>query len=108
MAGQELKPTVVWEDNEACIQIANNPVNHKFTLHIDIHSYFVLDLVSNDVMVLVKCSGTHNVAYALTKSLPWPSFTMHLPFLTGTRQNYKVFFVGLCISIPEAVATAAA
>eukprot|EP00961_Rhodomonas_salina_P229365 3099706-Rhodomonas_salina.1 len=31
---EQLKPTVVWEDNAACIQIANNPVNCKFTLHI--------------------------------------------------------------------------
>eukprot|EP00961_Rhodomonas_salina_P281011 3796349-Rhodomonas_salina.1 len=59
-------------------------------------------------MVLVKCAGTHNVADALTKSLPWQSFTMHCPFLMGTHQNHKVFFVGLGIRIPDAVAAAAA
>eukprot|EP00961_Rhodomonas_salina_P279212 3771945-Rhodomonas_salina.1 len=48
----QLKPTVVWEDNTACIQIANNPVNHKFTQHIDVRCYFVRDLVRDDVMVL--------------------------------------------------------
>eukprot|EP00961_Rhodomonas_salina_P165901 2235476-Rhodomonas_salina.2 len=59
-------------------------------------------------MVLVKCLGTHNVADTLTKSLPGPSFTMHRPFLTGTRLQYKVFFVRLGIAIPEAVAAAVA
>eukprot|EP00961_Rhodomonas_salina_P131146 1765102-Rhodomonas_salina.3 len=81
MAGQECKQTVAWEDNTACIQIANNPVKCKFTRHID-------------------CAGTHNVPDALTKSLPGPSFTMHCPFLTGNRLQYKAFFVCLGITIP--------
>eukprot|EP00961_Rhodomonas_salina_P009297 126265-Rhodomonas_salina.1 len=32
---EQLNPTEVWEDNAACIQIANHPVNRKFTRHID-------------------------------------------------------------------------
>eukprot|EP00961_Rhodomonas_salina_P089678 1206074-Rhodomonas_salina.1 len=32
---EQLTPTVVWEDNAACIQMANNPVNRKFTRHMD-------------------------------------------------------------------------
>eukprot|EP00961_Rhodomonas_salina_P128929 1737249-Rhodomonas_salina.1 len=101
------RATVVWEDNAACIQIANNPVNCKFTRHIDVRRYFVRDLVWDGAMVLVKCTGTHNVADTLTKSLPGPSFTTHRPFLTGTRLEYKAFFVRLGISMPEAVAAAA-
>eukprot|EP00961_Rhodomonas_salina_P224431 3034169-Rhodomonas_salina.1 len=89
---EQSKPTVVWEDNTACIQIANNPVNRKFTRHIDVRCYFVRDLVWDKVMTLVKCAGTHNVTDALTKSLPGPLFTTHCPFLTGTSQNYKAFF----------------
>eukprot|EP00961_Rhodomonas_salina_P183425 2475620-Rhodomonas_salina.1 len=63
MCGQEVSPTKVWEDNATCIQIANN-----------------------------QCAGTHNVADALTKSLPSQTFLLHCPFLTGTHQEYKVFF----------------
>eukprot|EP00961_Rhodomonas_salina_P120826 1626122-Rhodomonas_salina.1 len=74
---EQARPTVVWEDNAACIQIANNPVNRKFTRHIEVRRYFVRDLVRDGAMVLVKCAGTHNVADALTKSLPGPSFTTH-------------------------------
>eukprot|EP00961_Rhodomonas_salina_P032482 438155-Rhodomonas_salina.1 len=55
-------PTVVWEDNTACIQMANNPVNRKFTRHIDVRRYFVRDLVLDGALTLVKCAGTHNVA----------------------------------------------
>eukprot|EP00961_Rhodomonas_salina_P134433 1808243-Rhodomonas_salina.1 len=45
---EQLAPTVVWEDNAACIAIANNPVNCKFTHHIDVQLYFVLDLVRDE------------------------------------------------------------
>lgn len=51
---------------------------------------------------------THNVADALTKSLPSPSFLLHRPFLTGTRQEYTSHFSHLGINMPEARAAAAA
>eukprot|EP00961_Rhodomonas_salina_P007767 105434-Rhodomonas_salina.2 len=60
----------VWEDNAACIQMAKNPVNHKFMQQINVQRYYVRDLVQDGVMTLVKYAGTHNVADALTKSLP--------------------------------------
>eukprot|EP00961_Rhodomonas_salina_P120437 1620903-Rhodomonas_salina.1 len=50
-------------------------------------------------MILVKCSGTHNIADALTKSLPGPAWTTHSPYLTGTCCKYKVFFA--CLGITE-------
>eukprot|EP00961_Rhodomonas_salina_P173119 2334459-Rhodomonas_salina.5 len=100
---EQLTPTEVWEDNAACIQIANNPVNLKFTLHIDMRLYYFQDLVKDGVTTLVKCAGTQNVADALTKSLPGPSWSLHCPFLTGTWQEYKVFFITLAITEPTAV-----
>eukprot|EP00961_Rhodomonas_salina_P056824 763673-Rhodomonas_salina.1 len=100
---EHLNPNEVWEDNAACIQIANNLVNQKFTHHIDTQWYYVWDLVKDWVMTLVKCTRTQNVADALTKSLPGPSWSLHSPFLTGTRQEYKVFFITLGITEPTAV-----
>eukprot|EP00961_Rhodomonas_salina_P092746 1248272-Rhodomonas_salina.3 len=105
---EQVHPTEVWEDNAACIQIANNPVNRKFTRHINVRRYFVLDMVRDGLLLLVKCAGTHNVADALTKSLPSQAFLLHCPFLTGTRQEYKAFFSGIGMRMPEAVAAAAA
>ena len=32
---EQQKPTQVWEDNAACIAMSENPVNRKFTQHID-------------------------------------------------------------------------
>eukprot|EP00961_Rhodomonas_salina_P230267 3112036-Rhodomonas_salina.1 len=49
---EQTTATEVWEDNTACIQIAKNPVNSKFTRHIDVLSYYVRDLVQDGVMTL--------------------------------------------------------
>ena len=43
----------------------------------------------------LKCAGTHNVADALTKSLPRPAFHKHREFLKGTAQSFSAFFAGL-------------
>eukprot|EP00961_Rhodomonas_salina_P178078 2401802-Rhodomonas_salina.1 len=105
---EQTAPTIVWKDNAACIQIANNQVNRKFTSHIDVRCYFVRDLVREAVLTLVKCAGTLNVADALTKSLPSPSFLLHRQFLQGTRQEYKAHFCSLGFRMPEAAAAEAA
>eukprot|EP00961_Rhodomonas_salina_P195775 2642838-Rhodomonas_salina.1 len=86
---EQTTSTEVWEDNAACIQIAKNPVNKNFTRHINVRHYYVRDLVQDGVMTLVKCAGTHNVADALTKSLPGSALSTHRPYLTGTRTEYK-------------------
>eukprot|EP00961_Rhodomonas_salina_P229015 3095359-Rhodomonas_salina.1 len=103
---EQTATTEVWEDNAACIQIAKNPVNSKFTRHINVRRYYVRDLVQDGVMVLVKCAGTCNVADALTKSLPRPAESTHSPYLTRTRTEYKSFFLHLGITEPTAVAWA--
>eukprot|EP00961_Rhodomonas_salina_P134333 1806799-Rhodomonas_salina.2 len=51
---EQTAATEVWEDNAACIQVTKNPVNSKFTRHIDVRRYYVRDLVQDGVMVLVK------------------------------------------------------
>ena len=101
-------PTEVWEDNAACIQISENPVNRKFTRHINVRRYFVRDMVRDGLIKLQKCAGTHNVADALTKSLPAPTFHKHRPWLTGTLQEYKAFSVRMGVQLPLAGMAAAA
>eukprot|EP00961_Rhodomonas_salina_P258201 3489836-Rhodomonas_salina.1 len=105
---EQRAPTVVWEDNAACIAIANNQVSSKFTRHINVRLYFVRDLVRDEVLTLVKCAGTLNVADTLTKSLPSPSFLLHHPFLQGTLQEYKVHYCSLGLQGPLDQAAAAA
>mmetsp|Transcript_21908 Transcript_21908/g.44389 ORF Transcript_21908/g.44389 Transcript_21908/m.44389 type:complete len:114 (+) Transcript_21908:28-369(+) len=106
---EQMQPTEIWEDNAACIQISENPINRKFTRHIDVRRYFVRDLVKDNVLKLVKCAGKQNVADALTKSLPAPTFNKHRPWLIGTMQEYKAFSITIGVALPNSgvVATAA-
>ena len=97
---EQQEVTQIWEDNAACIQISENPVNRKFTRHIYVRRYFCCDLVRDGVLRLVKCAGTHNVADALTKSLPAPSFNKHRPWLIGMLEEYKAFSVHMGINLP--------
>lgn len=105
---EQTNPTEIWEDNAECIQISENPVNCKFTSHIDVCRYFCRDLVRDGVLVLKKCAGTHNMADALTKSLPSPTFNKHLPWLIGTREEYQAFSVDMGVMLPRSGAAAAA
>ena len=81
-------PTKVYEDNASCIAMGENPVNTERSRHIDTQQFFILDLVLDRLMKLVKCAGTHNPADALTKSLPSPSYEMHMPHMCGTTIPY--------------------
>ena len=105
---EQPQATQVLEDNAACIAISENQVNRMFTWHIDVCCYFVQDLVCDGVVKLVKCAGTHNVANALTKSLPAPSWTKHSPWLISTQQEYKLFSVAMGVALQGAGVAAAA
>jgi len=48
-------PTQVYEDNLACVAMSENPVRRKYSRHIDIRSYFVRDLVAQNVLKLIPC-----------------------------------------------------
>eukprot|EP00961_Rhodomonas_salina_P179508 2422340-Rhodomonas_salina.1 len=42
---EQVQTTEVWEDNAACIHTSKNPVNCKFTRHINVRGCYVHDLV---------------------------------------------------------------
>ena len=78
----------MYEDNASCIAMSENPVNTECSRHIDTCLFFILDLVQDGLMKLVKCAGTHNPADALTKSLPSQSYEKHMPHMRGTTVPY--------------------
>jgi hypothetical protein len=58
-------PTVF---NEA-VALANNPVHHNASKHIEVQYHFVRDCVTQGKLSLEKVSMTDNVADAMTKGL---------------------------------------
>ena len=67
-----MEPTVIWEDNAACISMSKNPVNPEAAKHwhIDIACHKLRELYQNKVIILQKIPTQEDLADALTKSLP--------------------------------------
>ena len=69
--GHEIKtPTIIYEDNQACINLANNPVAHGRTKHIDVKYHFLREKLMEGTFTLQYCQTKEMIADALTKSLP--------------------------------------
>lgn len=67
-------PIVIYEDNNGCISIANNPTQHKRSKHIDIKYHFSREQVERKVIQLKYVSTDNQHADILTKPLPAVTF----------------------------------
>ena len=68
------RPTKVYEDNQACIAIANNPVLQGRTKHLGRRLQFVRDAIENQEILLEYCETRQMVADTLTKALSEEKF----------------------------------
>ena len=64
----------LFTDNQAAIELANNPEHHSKTKHIDIQYHFVRENVQNGLIKLVYQSTKEQIADVLTKPLNSISF----------------------------------
>ena len=76
-------PTLVYEDNLACIAMSENAVRRKYSRHIDIRRYFVRELVAGGILTLVPLRTHLMMADALTKALPTPAHAKHRAVMMG-------------------------
>ena len=77
--------TTLYSDNKACIAIAHNPVQHKYTKHIDIKLHFIRELIERKVVNVVYIETAANVADIFTKGLSTKLFFKHRDSLFGLR-----------------------
>ena len=68
-------PSVIFEDNQSCIQVAKHPKSHSRTKHIDIRHHFLRDKIEQKEIKLEYVSTTENLADILTKPLSSPKFS---------------------------------
>jgi hypothetical protein len=61
--------TKIYEDNQGCIAMAKNPVNHERTKHIDIKYHFVRELVAAGVIKIIYLETEEMQADILTKGM---------------------------------------
>ena len=75
----------IYEDNQPCIQIAENPVTSSRSKHIDIRHFFVREKIQ-DKTVELKGIGTEDmIADCLTKSLDKARVERHREAMFGEK-----------------------
>ena len=69
-----LSPTLIYEDNQGTIALAENPEFHRRTKHIDIRYHWVRDAVLRKLITLEHISTVDQAADGLTKALQMKAF----------------------------------
>lgn len=69
------EPIIIFEDNNGCISIANNPTDHKRSKHIDIKYHFTREKVESKVIIIKYIPTGQQLADVFTKVLPSVKFS---------------------------------
>jgi hypothetical protein len=72
--GVQLRPTVIYCDNQSCIKLSENLVFHDRSKHIETRYHFIRDYVQRGAMELQYISTEEQVADILTKALSMGKF----------------------------------
>lgn len=73
--------TIIWEDNQACIAMSKNPVNHARNKHILLKYFYLRELNEQQIVRLEYIATTNQVADILTKPVTRQIFTHLRPYL---------------------------
>ena len=76
-------PTVIYDDNQGCIAMSKNPIQHKRTKHIDIRYHFVREAVAREEIRLCYVPTEDQVGDLLTKAVPKGVVLRLRPILLG-------------------------
>jgi hypothetical protein len=66
----QTNPTRVWEDNNACILMSENPVNRKRSRHVNVKYHFLRERVQLGELKLHKCLGPRTWPMLSPKACP--------------------------------------
>ena len=83
MGEEQTEPTILWEDNMACIFMSRTSVMYSKARHIDTKVYRLRELCKEEKMILHKVATADQVADAFTKGLPKPAFLKHKNIMLG-------------------------
>jgi hypothetical protein len=87
-AAEQDSCTRIFEDNQACIAMSENTVHREHSRHIDVHKYYVREVVEDKLIKLMPCGTKEMTADAMTKSLPYLAFRTHRnTMLNATSQQ---------------------
>jgi hypothetical protein len=84
---EQSNATVIYEDNDSCIKIANSPRKHPGIKHVDIRYHFIKDRIASKEIILQRKSTTDMVADLFTKQLAVQLFEKHRDSLRMTDKE---------------------
>jgi hypothetical protein len=80
----KLEPSIIWEDNQCCIYLANDPLqNRPLTKHISIKWHHFRDEIQKGNMKVTKIHTSLKLSDVLTK-----------PLVASTFIGLRKFFMG--------------
>ena len=74
---EQTRPTKIYEDNQACIKMIENPIISERNKHVELDAHYIREQYLLKQIVPVKVGTTEHVADLLTKNLPGPAFQRH-------------------------------
>ena len=74
IAGPQVQPTMIYEDNNGAIDLTKNAKHHNRTKHIDISHHFVREQVEMKQVFVTHCPSKFMVADIMTKGIPRVQF----------------------------------
>ena len=86
---EQEKPTVVYEDNKACISFSKNNTCHARTKHIDLREHACRDYVCDGSVQLVHVSTNDQLADMMPKGQSASMFVEHVTRLFGFEHAAK-------------------
>ena len=69
-------PLMLYCDNKAAIDIANNPGQHDRTKHVEIDRHFIKEKLDRGIICMPYVSSSSQIADMLTKGLPEKTFSV--------------------------------
>lgn len=71
------EPIVIYEDNQSCIKVAEEPREHKRMKHIDVKYNFIREAITNKYICVKYIQSTDQLADIMTKALGKTLFEKH-------------------------------
>ena len=81
------KPSILYEDNRACIEMSSKHGLHKRSKHINVRYHWLREMVLLGEIQLRHIPGTDMPADILTKPLPQASFERHRATILNIANN---------------------
>ena len=75
--------SILYEDNQGCISMANAGKPTSQTRHMDIKYHVICEWVERDLMILERVPTSQNLSDHFTKNLPKILFHRHVDFIMG-------------------------